>query len=175
LSLGQRARPSRSFEEESTLLRKLLGKFATGVTIVTSKYEGKYYGLTVNSFTSLSISPPMILISVNRTSESYPSLIRGRKFAVSFLSENQESLSSKFATDYLGSEERFKGVKVKEGKTGSPIIEDSLGFVECEVVEDHPVSDHQIFIAKIINGSLLSDGEPLVFYGSKYRRLKPAP
>jgi flavin reductase (DIM6/NTAB) family NADH-FMN oxidoreductase RutF len=94
---------------------------------------------------------------------------------VNFLSKEQEALSSKFATDYLGSEERFKGVKVTEGKSGSPIIKGSLGFVECEIIEQHPASDHEIFVAKVVNGSLFSDDEPLIFYGSKYRKLTPEP
>jgi flavin reductase (DIM6/NTAB) family NADH-FMN oxidoreductase RutF len=152
------------------MLRQVMGQFATGVTIVSLVNErGEPTGLTANALTSVSLDPPLILICVDKKSQSYPHFKQGAHFSVSVLSEKQEELSRRFArTD----SEKFEGVPHHLGTTGAPIVDDALAYIECEVVDSFPGGDHTIFLGEV-KESGMTEGLPLLFFRGAYRRLDP--
>ena len=149
--------------------RRVLGHFATGVTIVTTRLaSGKPWGFTVNSFTSLSLTPPLILVCVDHGTESFRAMTQARYFAVNFLSENQEDLSRRFASK---KDNRFLHTPCEEGAHGSPLIEGCLGYVACRKVASHAHGDHTIIIGEVLEAKALG-GHPLLFYRGFYARLR---
>ena len=151
------------------LFRKVLGHFATGVTVVTMRHHsGKPWGLTVNSFTSVSLDPPLILVCVDRGTESHQAIAAVNYFAVNFLSERQQELSCRFASR---SPERFSEVSYSDGTHGCPLITGCLGFVECRKVTSHTHGDHTIIIGEVVEAKA-ADGNPLLFYRGSYTRLE---
>ena len=149
--------------------RRVLGHFATGVTVVTMrKRSGKYWGFTVNSFTSVSLDPPLVLVCVDHGTESAQAMSEAEYFAVNFLSEDQQEISRRFA---LKSADRFADLPFREGKHGSPLLEDCLGFVECRKVAAHPHGDHTVVIGEVLEAHA-ADGHPLLFYRGSYARLE---
>lgn len=154
------------------LFRKVLGHFATGVTVVTTRQRsGSPWGFTVNSFTSVSLEPPLILLCVGRGADSFQVMAKAKYFAVNFLSEKQVELSRRFASK---SPDRFSNVPCSDGAHGSPLIAGCLGFVECKKVASHLHGDHTIIIGEVLEAKV-DGGNPLVFYRGSYARLEPPP
>ena len=152
--------------------RRVLGHFATGVTIVTAcDGQGKPTGLTASAFTSVSLEPPLILICVAHTSQSYPALRDGGRFAVNFLGNKQEDASRRFATSKIV--DKFEGVAYHMSEMGLPILTDSLAHVECVTVNTHVEGDHTVFIGRV-DACGASDGEPLLYFRGKYGRFAGA-
>ncbi len=135
---------------EKKFFRRVMGHFATGVTVVTTRSQGRLAGLTVNSLCSVSLNPPLILICVDLTSTTCPSIRDSGVFAVNMLTEKQEELSRCFAT---ASEDRYKGfchASYHVAETGAPIIDDSLAFIDAQVVAEYPGGDHVIFLGQVV-------------------------
>lgn len=149
----------------------MLGHFATGVTIVTTRLaSGEPWGFTVNSFTSLSLAPPLILVCVDHGTESFAAMSQAEYFAVNFLAEDQEELSRIFASK-LG--DRFERVSYRKAPKGSPLLDGCLGYVECRNVASHAYGDHTILIGEVLSAQA-SGGPPLLFYRGAYTRLEPS-
>ena len=145
--------------------RQALGRFASGVTVVTCKCDlGNPCGLTVSAFSSLSLEPPLVLICIDRRASVYADLKEGSCFAVNVLAQDQESVSRRFASR---DEDRFKGIGYREGKTGAPLIEGALAFIECRVVHSYAGGDHTIFVGQV-EASEVSDGKPLLYFRGGY-------
>jgi flavin reductase (DIM6/NTAB) family NADH-FMN oxidoreductase RutF len=150
-------------------LRRVMGHFATGVTVVTTHDgEGRCYGLTANAVCSLSLTPPLILVCVDKRAESYPAFERSRAFVVNVLGAEQEELSRRFA---VSGGEKFTGLACRDGATGAPILEGSLAHVECRVVAAHDGGDHTIFVGEVENAAA-AGGQPLLFFRGRYHRLR---
>ncbi|MGH7829711.1 MAG: flavin reductase family protein [Candidatus Binatia bacterium] len=148
-----------------------MGHFATGVTIVTTKNgAGTAFGLTANAFTSLSLNPPLVLICIDKTVQSYGCFEESKAFAVNILHEDQEKISRHFATK---SSEKFAGVKWHAGETGLPLLDGAIAHIECKVVESHDGGDHTIFIGQVVHANASGD-RPLIFFNGKYLRLPAA-
>jgi len=153
--------------------RAAMGSFAAGVTIITTMDEqGAPHALTATAFSSVSMTPPLCLVCVDKRARTYrPMLLKGC-FGVNVLSANQEALSTRFATPML---EKFSTVKWWPGDvTGCPLIEGALAWMECHVVEVHSGGDHDIFIGRLCSVHV-SDGSPLVYWRGKYSSLPPPP
>jgi len=151
--------------------RRVLGHFATGVTIVTIKDEaGNPYGLTVNSFTSVSLEPLLVLICLSHAAQGYSFFSKGRPFGVSILTLDQEELSNRFASREIT--DRFENVPYIEGKTGVPLLPNSLAWLECRIVEAYPGGDHTIFIGAV-EEACFHPGAPLIFFSGRYAQLLP--
>ncbi|MBI1954986.1 MAG: flavin reductase family protein [Acidobacteria bacterium] len=151
--------------------RKVLGHFATGVTVVTTRQRsGAPWGFTVNSFTAVSLSPPLILLCVDHGSESFRVMAEAEHFAVNFLAEDQEEIARRFATK---SADRFRNLAYSEGGYGSPLLAGCLGFVECLKITSHPYGDHTIIIGEVLEAEA-HGGQPLLFYRSSYTLLEPS-
>ena len=147
--------------------RKIMGQFATGVTVVGMQVGDEIWGMTANAVTSLSLQPPLILVAVQKESQTHQYLNQAQCFAVSILSEEQEALSSRFA--FEGPKD-FTGLNTTTDETGAPILEGSLGYVDCKLREVLPGGDHDIFIGEIVAGEL-GEGRPLLYFAGKYARL----
>ena len=152
-------------------LRRIMGHFATGVTVVTTHDgNGKCYGLTANAVCSLSLSPPLVLVCVDKNAESYPAFERSRVFAVNILTDAQQELSRRFA---VSGGEKFAGLQCRPGATGSPILEGALAHVECRVLNAHDGGDHTIYVGTVEAGDA-ADGQPLLFFRGRYHLLGDA-
>ena len=153
------------------VLRQALGRYTTGVTIVTCLDEhGQRAGLTANSFSSLSLDPPLVLWSLRRVSPSLAAFSGARHFAVNVLTEAQMPLSRRFATPHA---DRFAEGDWTAGQTGAPILADSLAVFECALDAQHTHGDHQLYIGRVLH-LLQGAGAPLVFQGGHYRHLGDA-
>lgn len=148
--------------------RRIMGSFATGVTVVTTNSEPPT-GLTANAVASLSLDPPLVLVAVDKKASSHQAFQETRCFAVNILTARQQSVSNRFATP---GPKDFSDLNIKTAETGAPIIADSLGWLDCQLHEVLPGGDHDIFVGKIVAGEL-NAGEPLLYYSGKYRDLAP--
>jgi flavin reductase (DIM6/NTAB) family NADH-FMN oxidoreductase RutF len=153
---------------EGKELRRVMGLFATGVTIVTTRdRHGNVYGLTANAVTSLSLEPPLVLICVDRKAETYAHFFDSKCFVVNILAEGQEALSTRFAKS---GGDKFTGVGYRLSDAGAPILEGTLGHVECRIVATHEGGDHVIHIGEVQRAEVLG-GRPLLFFQGAYRQL----
>jgi flavin reductase (DIM6/NTAB) family NADH-FMN oxidoreductase RutF len=153
---------------EKQEFRRVLGNFAAGVTIVTTvDDEGKPYGLTATAFTSVSLQPPLVLVCVDKRSESHPHFHTSQIFAVNFLALGQEDLSRRFA---VTGGDKFGDVIFHRGQTGAPVLPEALGHVECRIVDVFEAGDHPVFIGQVESADA-SDGEPLLYFRGGYRQL----
>ena len=156
---------------EKDQFRRILGGFATGVTVVTSVLDGKPGGMTVNSFTSVSLTPPLVLFCADKRTRTHDLVDRSGVYAVNLLSEAMRPLSDLFADSRKTDEERFAAGKHAPGKaTGAPIFEGGLGWLECRVVQRVPGGDHTIFVGEVVDMGP-GDGPPLMFFRGKYGRM----
>src|SRR5438552_11312497 len=134
---------------DPTKQRKIMGHFATGVTVVTTDGEAGSHGLTANAVASLSLDPPLVLVAVDKGAATLDSLKRNRCFAVNILRLDQEDLSRRFATP---GPKDFSDLYVTTAVTGAPILADCLAFLDCRVHEILPGGDHEIFVGAIVAG-----------------------
>jgi flavin reductase (DIM6/NTAB) family NADH-FMN oxidoreductase RutF len=154
---------------DSKKQRQILGHFATGVTVITTDGEAGSHGMTANAFASLSLHPPLVMVAVDRKAAMLEFLTKNRCFAVNILRIDQDDLSRRFAAP---GPKDFSDLNVKTAATGSPILVDSIAFLDCRVQEILPGGDHEIFLGEILAGEY-SGGEPLLYFAGKYRKLAP--
>jgi len=148
-----------------------MGCFATGVCIVTCcTPAGPPHGVTVNSFTSVSLDPPLVLFSLDRANSSLAQFRLGRHYAVNVLRREQQHLSRRFAS--IGGD-RWEGLRYETWASGCPIFADSLAVLECEAYAHHDAGDHVLFLGKVTRLHRLHDGEPLLYFRGGYRDLLP--
>lgn len=155
----------------SELFRKVLSQFATGVTIVTTRQGETIHGLTANAFCSVSLEPPLVLVCVDQQAHSHNIIRQGGNFAVNILNTTQEALSQRFATNYLSAVDRFAGVKFRTEITGAPVLEESLGWLDCKLVAAYPGGDHSIFVGEVVALGQPPGDSPLLYYQSQYQKL----
>jgi flavin reductase (DIM6/NTAB) family NADH-FMN oxidoreductase RutF len=152
---------------DSQLQRKIMGRFATGVTVVTTRVGDELTGMTANAVTSLSLDPPLVLVAVDKRAQFLKSLLDSRFFAINILTEDQELLSRRFA---LRGPKEFGDLKLTTAVTGAPIFVDALGHLDCKVIDILPGGDHDIFIGEILAGGC-RDGRPLLYFCGIYAKL----
>jgi len=148
--------------------RRVLGHFAAGVTIVTTVgADGKPYGLTATAFTSVSLEPPLVLVCVDKRSDSHPHFHVSRVFAVNFLAHDHEHLSRHFA---VSGGDKFADLRTRKGVTGAPLLSEALGHLECRAVNVIEAGDHTIFIGEVESADA-REGEPLLYFRGAYHRI----
>lgn len=147
--------------------RSVLGRFASGVTVVTAIGPRGECGITVSSFCSLSLSPPMVLLCVDHTASMYATLLSAAYFGVNVLAADQEPLARRFSDPDV---DRFDGVGFEPGATGVPIISDVLASLECRKADTFPGGDHTIFTG-LVEAARFGEGEPLLYYRGGYAGL----
>jgi flavin reductase (DIM6/NTAB) family NADH-FMN oxidoreductase RutF len=149
-------------------LRRVMGHFATGVTVITSlRSSGELHGLTANAFTSVSLTPPLVLVCVDKKAESYPCFEESGVFTVNILADDQEDLSRKFA---VSGGNKFVDISYRRGANGAPILNGTLGYIECKVVSTYEGGDHTIYLGEIEQAET-RDARPLLFFRGGYRAL----
>ncbi|GMU78192.1 MAG: monooxygenase [Acidimicrobiia bacterium] len=156
------------FRPDQDEFRKALGQFATGVTIITAMSGGEPAGVAANSFTSVSLDPPLVLFCVARTSSTWPKIEQARKFAVNILGEHQEELCRLFA---VKGADRFGQTDWHVGVGGSPVLHDTLAYLDCEFWAEYDGGDHIIVVGRVLDLGLTHDAGPLLFFRGKYGRL----
>ena len=156
---------------DADAFRKVMGHFATGVTIVTTATDGMLHGFTANAVTSLSLDPLLFLVCVDKKANAHGELQRSRHFGVSMLSARQVEVSNKFAKTGLPEEGSLRGVSFRVGTTGVPLVEGAIACLECEVHELLEGGDHTIVIGRAVDGSVGADEAPLLYFRGRYRRL----
>lgn len=148
--------------------RQVMGRFATGVTIVTSRLGEELHGMTANAVASVSLEPPLVLICVDKSADSHDIIDGSGIFALSILSLEQEGLADGFAAKEGAAAHRLDGVPYHTRATGAPIIEGSLAYLDCRVVERFPGGDHTVFIGEVVDAGRLNGHGPLIFYQGSY-------
>ena len=150
-------------------LRRVMGMFATGVTVVTTHDgAGKDYGLTANAVASVSLVPPLLLVCVDKSAESHDAFGRSGVFAVSVLSAEQEALSQRFARS---GDEKFAGLSVERAATGAVLFPGALAYLDCRVTAAHDAGDHTIYVGEVGTAEA-GGGDPLLFFGGRYARIR---
>lgn len=154
---------------DPTRFRKVCGQFATGVAVATVRdASGTPQGLTVNSFVSVSLEPPIILISIDRATSIHDPFLKANAFGISVLKEEDRWLSDRFA---YGAGDRFEGVAWRKGTLDVPLIDDALATLECSLDRRIEAGDHTLFLGEVRAAESLEEGLPLVYFGSAYQRL----
>ncbi len=152
---------------DQDLLRRAMGRFVTGVTVVTTcGPEGKLEGVTANSFSTVSLEPPLVLWSLGRKSASFASFHAASHFAINILGCEQVDISRHFSTRQP---DKLAGIAHEPGVGGCPLLANTIAHFEC--VRDSVIDggDHSIFIGRVVRASF-RDGDPLVFSGGRYQR-----
>ncbi len=153
---------------EQDLFRAVLGRFASGVTIVTTQdADGRDYGMTVSAFSSLSLDPPLVLVCIDHAASLWPVLRYSEHFAINILASSQEALSRRFSSR---DGDRFEGVGFSRGSSGVPMLDDTLAAVECTVTNRVEQGDHTILIGTVEYG-VARDLQPLLYYRGGYASL----
>jgi flavin reductase (DIM6/NTAB) family NADH-FMN oxidoreductase RutF len=151
--------------------RSIIGHFPTGVTVITTAAGEELQGMTANAVTSLSLDPMLVLVCVDKGTHTHRVLEDGGVFVVNILGEHQEEVSRLFARRAEPEIGSLRGQRFILGETGAPILEDCLAFLECKVAYVHDGGDHSIFLGEVIEGGIVGDVRPLVFYRGRYHGL----
>ena len=155
--------------DEATF-RQVLARFATGVVVVTGTTPDGPAGLTCQSFSSLSLDPPLVMLSTARSSRTWPRIAATGRFAVNVLGADQEDVSGRFA---VSGGDKFAGQGWRPGGFGNPLLDGAIAHVECDIDALHDGGDHEIVVGRVrgIEAPGLDAGSPLVYYRSRYRSL----
>jgi len=149
--------------------RQLLGRFATGVTVLTTRDpDGRPIGMTASSVASVSLRPPLVLVSVDKANDMHGALRTAQRFVLNVLAADQEALSRRFALDHP---DRFEGISYRETKHGMPVLEGVLASIECEKQGEAPGGDHTVFFG-LVTGGAVTDRSPLLYYRGGYAGLQ---
>lgn len=162
-------------DDRGLWLRAMMGRFATGVTVVAARHGPLLAGMTANAIASISLDPPLLMASINRGSETHVAIVGSHSFAVSVLGAEQRAIADCFALPTTaGKLQRFCDAPWHEAETGSPILDGAIAFFDCRLNESHPAATHTIFIGEIVAAGYEEGVEPLLWFGSRYRRLADA-
>lgn len=158
---------------EAAAFRKVLGQFASGVTVVTTVHEGMLTGMTASSFTSVSLDPPLILFCADKRARSGASIGAAGLFAVNILGEDQRELSDLFAGRGTDEERADKLAQIgRRAETGAPILDPALGWLDCRVDQAIDAGDHIIYVGLVVaSGARDDDHAPLLYWRGGYQRL----
>ena len=149
--------------------RDIVGTFTTGVTIVTTMDNETPYGITANSFTSVSLSPPLVMFCLGKSSTNFEAFMASDCFAVNILSAQQDALSTRFAT-FDG--DRFDGLNWTRLDTGAPILENVIAAIDCRLEAKHDAGDHVIMLGLVVRAEVKNNEPPLVYFKGGYERLE---
>ena len=153
-------------------LKQAMRVYPQGVTVVTATTPEGRRGITVSSFTSVSLDPPLVLISIAKGSALHDTFRDARHYAVNFLADDQKSVSDRFA-GRTQAKDRFEGIRTSKGITGSPVIEGVRAVVECKAWQVHDGGDHSILIGEVVSARTLNSKRPLVYYTQQYTTTEP--
>ena len=154
---------------DAATFRAVLGRFATGVTVVTTRdAEGRDHGMTVSAFSSVSLDPPLVLVCIARNASMFPSLAEATHVAVNVLAEGQEPLSRRFASEV---DDRFEGIGFTRAPSGCPLLDGALASIELRIETRVDAGDHVVYIGRVEHAQLTAEAGPLLYYRGGYGRL----
>lgn len=150
--------------------RSVLGRFASGVTVVTARDDGgRDHGMTVSAFCSASLAPPLVLFCIDRTASSHDVLLQVPSFSVNVLAAHQEPISRRFSS--LDEQKRFDGLGYTRGLNGAALLDDALAHIECRRIAHHDAGDHTVFIGEV-EAAVAHEDRPLLYYRGGYAQLE---
>ena len=150
--------------------RSVLGRFASGITVVTTRDgEGRDVGMTVSAFCSVSLDPPLVQVCVDHAASLYAALVVSTRYGVSILAAEQEALSRRFAT--AESTRRFDGIGYRRGESGVLLLDDALAHLECRIVASQDTGDHTMFVGEV-ESATARNARPLLYYRGGYAQLE---
>jgi flavin reductase (DIM6/NTAB) family NADH-FMN oxidoreductase RutF len=152
-------------------LRQAMRTWTTGVTIVTATHEGRRYGMTVNSFTSISLDPPLVSVTMKQFTHTHEYVQKSGEFAITVLSANQVELSDRFAGKIKDIKDRFDGVETETLMIDAPLIKGGLAYFNCRVLNSTPIGENSLFIAEVIAARRISEDDPLVYHNRVFWKL----
>jgi flavin reductase (DIM6/NTAB) family NADH-FMN oxidoreductase RutF len=147
--------------------REILSHFPSGVTVVTTSVGEELWGMTVASFASLSLRPPLVLICIEKSVKTHDAIVASGHFGVSILAASQADVSNRFASK---ADDKFEGIPFRRARRGSPLIEGAIASMECRVTEQLPGGDHTIFVGEI-DDATTAPGDPLLYVRSGSHKL----
>jgi flavin reductase len=156
---------------DKALFKEALARFATGVTVVTTRCEEQDYGITVSSFGSVSLEPTLVLICIAKTLFTHSRIEQSGVFAVNILEEGQLEWGERFAGRIPELEDRFEGIPIERGATGSPLLPGCLAWVDCEVRHSYDGGDHTIFVGEVRGVGVGQNQEPLLYFNRHWGRI----
>ncbi|MEX2100781.1 MAG: flavin reductase family protein [Acidimicrobiia bacterium] len=150
--------------------RDVFGHFATGVTIVTAMNGDEPVGMAANSFTSLSLDPPLVLFCVAESSSTWPKMKDAGNFAVNILGEDHEGMSRLFAQKGA---DRFGQTAWHCGVSGAPVLDEAIAYIDCEFEAEYPGGDHNIIVCRVLDLDMREGARPLLFFKGSYSKMHP--
>lgn len=152
-------------------LRDAMRAWTTGVAVITATHNGQRYGMTVNSFTSISLEPPLVSVTLKRLTHTHELVERSGEFAITILSAEQKHLSDRFAGKIPHVADRFEGVETETLLTNAPLIKGGMAYFNCRVANAFPAGENTLFIAEVVAARGEGEGDPLVYHNRVFWKL----
>ena len=154
-------------------LRHAMRAWTTGVAVVTTVHDGQQYGMTVNSFNSVSLEPPVVSVTLKQLTHTHDLVVKSGRFAVTILTAEQKELSDRFAGKIPEITDRFEGVQTDKLSIDAPVLKNGLAYFNCRVMNSIPVGENTLFVAEVIAVSRNGEGDPLVYHNRVFWKLTP--
>lgn len=152
-------------------LRRAMRCWTTGVAVVTSRYGDMKHGMTVNSFTSVSLEPPRIAVTLASTTRTHALVQKSQIFAVTILGQHQMELAERFAGHITEVEDRLADLEVRTLISGAPLLCDGMAHIDCRVIHSYPMPNSTLFVGDVLAAEVCQNYSPLVYFNRKYRKL----
>ncbi len=150
---------------DAATFRTVLGHFCSGITVVTAVDGGEPVGLTCQSFSSVSLDPPLVLFVAAKAANSWPRIRSAGHFTANVLAEDQEALARRFA---IRGADKFAGVGWRPGPSGAPVLDHCLAYIDCEIDAVHGAGDHDIVVGRVLELAVTREASPLLFFRGGY-------
>jgi flavin reductase (DIM6/NTAB) family NADH-FMN oxidoreductase RutF len=152
-------------------LRHAMRAWTTGVAIITAVHEEQRYGMTINSFTSISLEPPLVSVTLKQLTHTHDLVEKSGEFAITILSTDQGNLSDLFAGKVPSITDRFEGVETETLQIDAPLLKGGIAFFNCRVINSMPVGENTVFFAEVIAAAGDGEGDPLVYHNRVFWKL----
>jgi flavin reductase (DIM6/NTAB) family NADH-FMN oxidoreductase RutF len=154
-------------------LRHAMRAWTTGVAVITAAHDGQKYGMTINSFTSVSLEPPLVSVTLKQLTHTHELVVKSGEFSITILSSDQKELSLRFAGKLSDIKDRFDGIPTETLIMDAPLLKGGIAYFNCRVVNSMPIGENTFFLAEVIAARGEGDGEPLVYHNRVYWELTP--
>jgi flavin reductase (DIM6/NTAB) family NADH-FMN oxidoreductase RutF len=156
---------------DSEQLRRAMRTWTTGVAVITALHDGQQYGMTVNSFSSVSLEPPLIGITLKQLTHTHELAVKAGEFSITILSSDQKELADRFAGKIADIKDRFEGLPTETLVIDAPLLGGGIAYFNCRIVNSIPIGENTFFLSEVIAASGEGKGEPLVYHNRVYWKL----
>ena len=157
---------------EQEQFRLVMRQWASGISVVSTKHDSVFHGMTVSSFSSVSIDPQLVTISLMKDSRTHDYVISAKIFGITVLSESQQEISNIFAGQVPETENRFNDLETWTLDTGSPFLKGGLAFLDCRLTDVFDFGSNSLFIGEVVAAKVGNGGRPLLYFDQQYRMLQ---